>query len=435
MSIHSLRPGNNALPPLSPVQPTSSSVPAASNSWIRSAMPGDQFQIQTRSAPMPSVSFLLSLQDLRENQGYLKLGDSGDAVRYVQQRLQHWGHELEADGVYGQQTVQAVESFQRLNGFPVSAMVGEMELRLLDQARLSTPPASGSADSLDDIRQNRAYLQPGSTGEAVSRIQELLKGRGYALTIDGDYGSQTTQAVRNFQQDYGIQVNGRVGQMTLAALETPTQRRPELQTVRSGQQMLQAGDSGPAVRAIQERLSAWGYGVGIDGDYGPKTAEAVRSFQRDNHIQSNGRVGSTTLAALEQTPRPTATGIRPTAKGTRLAQVAEQVARRRNTTGWCYAGVADSVSRALGTALWGKSAYMAADILARTPGFREHKNVRPADLTKLPAGAIVVWGKTGASPHGHISVALGNGKEASDHVARQMTSLRGHTNFRVFMPN
>ncbi|MCA9552485.1 MAG: single-stranded DNA-binding protein [Myxococcales bacterium] len=47
---------------------------------------------------------------------------------------------------------------------------------------------------------------------------------------------------------------------------------------------------------------------------------------------------------------------------------------------------------------------------------------------------IVVWGKTAASPHGHISVALGDGREASDHIQSQITSLRGATNYRVFIP-
>jgi len=83
--------------------------------------------------------------------------------------------------------------------------------------------------------------------------------------------------------------------------------------------------------------------------------------------------------------------------------------------------------------LHGASAYMAADQLARSAKFREVQ-VPSRELGKLPAGAIVVWGKTGRSPHGHISVALGDGREASDHIARQKTSLRGYTNARVFLP-
>jgi hypothetical protein len=48
----------------------------------------------------------------------------------------------------------------------------------------------------------------------------------------------------------------------------------------------------------------------------------------------------------------------------------------------------------------------------------------------------VVWPQTGASPNGHISVALGNGEEASDHLAAQNANLRRENTVpRVFLPN
>ena len=76
---------------------------------------------------------------------------------------------------------------------------------------------------------------------------------------------------------------------------------------------------------------------------------------------------------------------------------------------------------------------MAADQLARHSGFKE-VSVSGSALRKLPAGAIVVWGKTARSPHGHISIALGDGREASDHIDIQRLSLRGDSRPRVFLP-
>jgi len=59
------------------------------------------------------------------------------------------------------------------------------------------------------------------------------------------------------------------------------------------------GSSGDAVRTIQTKLTNWGYFSGaIDGIYGPKTAEAVRYFQRKNGLVVDGIVGSATLKAL-----------------------------------------------------------------------------------------------------------------------------------------
>ena len=55
-----------------------------------------------------------------------------------------------------------------------------------------------------------------------------------------------------------------------------------------------------------------------------------------------------------------------------------------------------------------------------------------SDLPKLPAGAIVVWDKGNGHEHGHISIATGDGKEASDLMRNQITNYG--TSFRVFMP-
>ena len=59
----------------------------------------------------------------------------------------------------------------------------------------------------------------GSSGPTVSEIQTRLKNWGYySGSVDGVYGSQTEKAVRWFQKKNGLQVDGQVGNLTLAAL-------------------------------------------------------------------------------------------------------------------------------------------------------------------------------------------------------------------------
>ena len=84
-----------------------------------------------------------------------------------------------------------------------------------------------------------------------------------------------------------------------------------------------------------------------------------------------------------------------------------------------------------GMNLHGASAYMAADQLARNPRFREVQ-VPANQLRSLPPGAIVVWDRGQGKPHGHISIALGNGQEASDVLRNQITNYG--TRHRVFLP-
>lgn len=62
---------------------------------------------------------------------------------------------------------------------------------------------------------------------------------------------------------------------------------------------LRRGDRNETVRTVQQKLKNWGYYTGtVDGIFGPKTEEAVRSFQKKNGLTVDGIVGSRTLAAL-----------------------------------------------------------------------------------------------------------------------------------------
>lgn len=64
-----------------------------------------------------------------------------------------------------------------------------------------------------------ASYKRGSTGSAVSEIQQKLLNWGYySGEVDGIFGSRTEAAVRLFQQKNGLAVDGKVGAQTLAAL-------------------------------------------------------------------------------------------------------------------------------------------------------------------------------------------------------------------------
>ena len=59
----------------------------------------------------------------------------------------------------------------------------------------------------------------GSAGDVVREVQTRLKNWGYyTAEVDGVYGSRTEEAVRRFQRQNGLSVDGQVGDQTLAAL-------------------------------------------------------------------------------------------------------------------------------------------------------------------------------------------------------------------------
>ena len=66
-------------------------------------------------------------------------------------------------------------------------------------------------------------------------------------------------------------------------------------------QIIEQGDSGPAVKAMQQLLILYGYNLGPDGpdgDFGPRTAQALQSFQRAFNMGADAVCGKKTWSAL-----------------------------------------------------------------------------------------------------------------------------------------
>lgn len=74
----------------------------------------------------------------------------------------------------------------------------------------------GSADQLEAISKT---LYWGNTGSDVRLLQQTLKNWGYLQgTVDGDYGTDTAEAVKKFQSKNGLDVDGTAGPGTLKAM-------------------------------------------------------------------------------------------------------------------------------------------------------------------------------------------------------------------------
>ena len=76
----------------------------------------------------------------------------------------------------------------------------------------------GKEEPVDD----RPTLRKGNKGPYVTAVQTMLKNKGYDLGkwgVDGDFGSATEKAVKEFQADHGLDPDGVVGPKTYAALE------------------------------------------------------------------------------------------------------------------------------------------------------------------------------------------------------------------------
>ena len=75
-------------------------------------------------------------------------GSRGEEVRQVQRRLKQWGYmDGEADGVFGQETYDAVVRFQRKNGLAADGVVGDDTAEAMGLSLGGTVAASSSGSS------------------------------------------------------------------------------------------------------------------------------------------------------------------------------------------------------------------------------------------------------------------------------------------------
>jgi N-acetylmuramoyl-L-alanine amidase len=80
-----------------------------------------------------------------------------------------------------------------------------------------------------EAAQASTVLTKGSASGDVWDIQYRLNALGYySLPLDGKYGPKTETAVRNFQRDYGIQVDGKVGKQSWKVLKKVSLNRNEM---------------------------------------------------------------------------------------------------------------------------------------------------------------------------------------------------------------
>ena len=139
----------------------------------------------------------------------------------LQRRLKALGYlSGSVDGYFGSNTYRAVRSFQSRNGLSVTGIAdpGTQQLLYSSSARpASGSSSSGSSSSGTSTDTGYRLLYWGCRGDAVKKLQQALIDAGYksyVRTADGIYGQWTYDAVRAYQKDVGLAVDGIAGRNT-----------------------------------------------------------------------------------------------------------------------------------------------------------------------------------------------------------------------------
>ncbi|GEM_PF-2961932 len=126
----------------------------------------------------------------------------------------------------------------------------------------------------------------------VLRVQRNLIALGHDAPEDGALTPAMRRAVRAFQTDAGVRVNGAVTARLLAQTEAALERK----AVR---------DAGPVmIRLIQQELQRIGINPGpVDGVYGPLTRAGIAQFQQQAGLAADGRPTPAVRDALARAGR------------------------------------------------------------------------------------------------------------------------------------
>ncbi|MDD6033798.1 MAG: peptidoglycan-binding protein [Oscillospiraceae bacterium] len=266
--------------------------------------------------------------------GYpLEPGVRSAAVRQLQLMLNRISRNYPAipkinpvDGVYGEQTGQAVRKFQQIFQLTPDGIVGPSTWnRMLyiynSVRRLAELDSEGMSLSELSLLFPQV-LKLGEQGSGVRLLQYRLAVLGQyipelpVISVDGIFGPETEEAVKAFQRYAGLSPDGVVGESTwnailryyrgvLASLP-PSQLGEEPPLAYPGSP-LSYGSRGSDVAALQSYLTVISRefpsipAVAATGYFGDETRNAVRIFQNENNLTPDGIVGPATWDAIAGT--------------------------------------------------------------------------------------------------------------------------------------
>ena len=170
-----------------------------------------------------------------------------------------------------------------------------------------------------------AELGMGASGQKVTNLQNVLKSLGADIVVDGHFGSTTRDAVKEFQREHNLKVDGKIGindakvigqavqakdaQQAITTLAQLNQRGMHLTDNKDGNNTssndnsaaiqtlqdakpktynLKQGAQGEQVHQIQLALNQLGHNVPTDGLFDKTTQEAVKAFQKEYGLQPDG---------------------------------------------------------------------------------------------------------------------------------------------------
>ncbi len=261
----------------------------------------------------------------------LTLGDAGNDVETLQEELNRIGQNYpaipkipEVNGIFGTTTEEAVRSFQQIFSLPVTGQVDKATWYSIKRYYSGVKALSELISEGVSLQEAQLpfemVLRIGSEGTPVRLIQYYLNVIAYfggildIFPINGIYDEVTANAVRAFQQYFGLTPTGEVDRETWNRLSDiyratvggiPDALYGGNAKLYPGY-FLSEGIRNEDVTDLQTYLSYISDfytdipKIPVTGYFGSQTAEAVRVFQRLFGLAQTGAVGAVTWNEIAQ---------------------------------------------------------------------------------------------------------------------------------------
>ncbi|MFT5354472.1 MAG: peptidoglycan hydrolase-like protein with peptidoglycan-binding domain [Polyangiales bacterium] len=157
--------------------------------------------------------------------GLLKNGSKGDAVTQLQNDMNTLGFTIGTDGLFGPNTLSAIEQLQWMFGYDIDGMVGNGTQGLISSQvkngwnagtrdgivnALKAQGKTAESGAIEGIELKRT-LKSGVEGSDVAYTQRRLRALGFKSPLSAVFDPGTESAVKELQTAFGYDVDGMVG--------------------------------------------------------------------------------------------------------------------------------------------------------------------------------------------------------------------------------